>query len=68
MNNLNLAVADPNGKIYYGNDFGSTGKFDEVNNVEGIVAESVLGQWRVKNVPRELSKPKILLLYCQEAA
>lgn len=54
MNNLNLAVTDPNGKIYYGNDFGSTGKFDEVNNVEGIVAESVLGQWRVKVIAQRI--------------
>ncbi len=54
MNNLNLEVTDPNGKVYYGNDFGDTGKSDDVNNVEGVVVETVHGQWKVKVIAKRI--------------
>ncbi len=36
VNNLDLVVQAPGGKIYYGNDFNSEGKVDTLNNVEQV--------------------------------
>lgn len=40
VNNLDLVVQDPDGKIYYGNDFNSQGKVDVSNNVEQVTIKA----------------------------
>lgn len=52
MNNLNLEVTDPKGAAYFGNDFAGTGKADDVNNVEGVIAFSIPGIWKIKVIAK----------------
>jgi subtilisin family serine protease len=37
VNNLDLVVKDPEGKLHYGNDFSGSGRIDSTNNVEQVV-------------------------------
>ncbi|MDD3270264.1 MAG: S8 family serine peptidase, partial [Syntrophomonadaceae bacterium] len=48
VNNLDLLVRDPHGKIYYGNDFLQTGNIDQVNNIEQIsIPKTITGEYTV---------------------
>ncbi len=48
VNNLNLRLTSPTGRLYLGNDFEQQGKPDEINNVEGVVVKSPeIGEWTI---------------------
>lgn len=49
INDLDLEVTAPDGRVYYGNDFNRQGKRDHINNVEQVtIAEPVAGQYTVR--------------------
>jgi len=49
VNNLDLIVQDPSGKIYYGNDFNGQGKTDDKNNTEQVsIPVSQTGEYIIK--------------------
>ncbi len=49
VNNLDLSVQEPGGKIYYGNDFNNQGRVDDKNNVEKVsIPVSKTGEYIVK--------------------
>ncbi|HBX23489.1 MAG TPA: hypothetical protein DEF34_07665 [Desulfotomaculum sp.] len=55
VNNLDLAVVDPNGERLLGNDFSNSGQPDTVNNVEQVVIpEPVVGTYRVEVYGRSI--------------
>ena len=57
VNNLNLIVAAPNGKLHLGNDFKRRGRFDSTNNVEGIIVpRPAAGRWTVRVVGVEVQQ------------
>ncbi len=48
VNNLDLIVRDPQGKLYYGNDFLNTGYSDSVNNVEQVtIPQTITGEYTI---------------------
>lgn len=58
VNDLDLKLTDPNGNVYYGNDFTSPydSSFDRLNNVENVFVEAPqTGTWTVEvlgyNIP-----------------
>lgn len=57
-NNLNLQLFDPNGNYLWGNDFNNSQLPDNVNNVEGIVAQpGEPGKWKVTVVGTRIAHP-----------
>ncbi|MGC5323853.1 S8 family serine peptidase [Brevibacillus sp. SYSU BS000544] len=50
VNDLNLVVTSPSGKVYNGNDFDEKpgDEVDNLNNVEQVYAKSEKGKWTVK--------------------
>jgi serine protease AprX len=58
INSLNLQLFDPFGNYFWGNDFDGSQRPDNVNNVEGILVQSVAkGQWRITVVATDLGEP-----------
>lgn len=48
VNDLDLLVKDPQGKIYYGNDFLQTGSTDQVNNIEQVtIPQTIAGAYTI---------------------
>lgn len=56
VNNLDLVVEDPDGNIYYGNDFRHNGNPDRINNVEQIqILNAPAGEYTVTVTATSLS-------------
>jgi len=55
VNNLNLLVRRPDGKVLIGNDFANAGALDDLNNVEGVLAPGAMaGDWTISVVASDV--------------
>ena len=67
VNNLDLSVEDPLGRIFYGNDFRGQGQADTANNVEQIhIKDAVPGEYKITVRGTRLDRSqKFALVYGQ---
>ncbi len=67
LNNLDLIIEDPQGRIFYGNDFRGQGQADTANNVEQIhIKDAVPGEYKITVRGTRLDRPqKFALVYGQ---
>ncbi|MFQ6062774.1 MAG: S8 family serine peptidase, partial [Methanosarcinales archaeon] len=61
VNNLNLVITSPSGKVYHGNQFSPPydASFDETNNVEGVFIDvPEVGTYTVEVIAKNISQEK----------
>jgi len=70
VNDLDLVVRGPGGKLYYGNDFESLGQADDKNNMEQVyIARPAPGKYTIRvrgaDISDEYSRQKFAVVYGQ---
>ncbi|MGC5323854.1 S8 family serine peptidase [Brevibacillus sp. SYSU BS000544] len=56
VNDINMIVTSPSGKVYHGNDYDedTSDEFDNLNNVEQVYPESEKGKWTVQIIGKNI--------------